>query len=86
MADPNDVLAKARNLMREGQVQGADDLITSHFRELAAGGGAVPEAAAAPKPVRPPLSVVHDLIAELVGLAGNKQSLLDLLTELRAVL
>lgn len=86
LSDPHEVLALARNLMREGQVQQADNLITDYFRAAAAGGAAIPEGAAPPKPERPPLHVVHDILAELVGLLGNKQVLQDLLTELRAVL
>lgn len=86
MADPNDVLAQARNLLREGKVQHADNLISDHFKQLAAGGAAVPETAAAPAPERPPQTIVHDLFTEIVALLGNKDSLVNLLNELRAVI
>lgn len=86
MPDPNETLAKVKSLMREGKVQAADDLIRDHFRASVAEGGPGAPMPAEAAPVRPPLAVVHDIVSELVALLGNKQSLLDLLTELRAVL
>jgi hypothetical protein len=85
MDDPNEVLAAVQVSLREGRVQDADNLITAHIKELAAAGAAqaIP---AVPAPPREPMEVILDILAELIAAAGNKESLVRRLTELRAVL
>ena len=86
MPDPNETLAKAQSLMREGKVQAADDLIRDHFRASVAEGGPGAPVPAEPAAPRPPLTVVHDILTVMAGLLGNKDDVVTLLTELRAVL
>jgi hypothetical protein len=85
MADINAELAKVQALLREDKKQEADDLL----QEIAAEQQRLADEAAgrppAPRPPRAPQVVLHDILSEIVGLHGNKQSLLDKLAELKAV-
>lgn len=77
-------LAKVRELLKEGKVQEADDLLAQE--ETAAGDGA---AAAPAKPVEPPpprsaYAITLDLLTEIVAHLGNKPALEQLVEELKA--
>lgn len=84
MPEQTEELWNVRKLLREGKVQDADDLITKYF---AAEKLVEDKADQAPpeKPPRTPAVVTADLLTEIVGLLGNKESLLATLKELAAV-
>lgn len=82
MSDPNEILTKARALLREGGVQAADDLITKHFADQAAAGANLPEGAAPAAAPRTFSTVVMEILTVLIGLSGNPDPLLTLLEEL----
>jgi hypothetical protein len=85
METETEILASVKRLLREGQVQEADNLISAFQVEAAAQATAASGAPPLPPPPREPEVVLRDLLAEIVALFGNKDSLVKLLTELRAV-
>jgi hypothetical protein len=71
METETEVLASVKRLLREGQVQAADDLISAFQVDAAQRAAAASGAPPPPPPPRAPEAVLHDILAEMVALFGN---------------
>lgn len=86
MPTSDEILDQAKKLLREGQVQAADDLISQFQEQSAIAAAAASGVPPTPPPPRSPMEVITDILTKVVALLGNAGPLEELIAELRKVL